>query len=140
MNHVTLLGNITKEPEVRFAGQTQIANISIAVNKKVKQQDKTSFFEAVSFGKTAEFISKYFHKGSKILLEGELEQQTWQDKQTQKTRSKVCIIIQKVHFVDKAPQQNTAPAQAPVQPAPQGYAQQVMQPATQPYEEQQMPF
>ena len=107
LNTVTLMGNICKDPETRnFNNGNLICNITVAINNKTKNGDNTNFIECSAFNKTADFINKYFNKGSKILIEGRLDQQTWTDKNTGKNRSKIIVIINKVHFVDsKKPQQ-----------------------------------
>ena len=75
MNKVILMGRLTNEPDVRDAGNTTVARFNIAVDRKFKQDggQAADFPSIVAFGKTAEFISKYFHKGMKILLEGRIQ-------------------------------------------------------------------
>ena len=75
MNKVILLGRITRDPETRQAGDTIFTRFSIAVDRRYKQDggQTADFPSIVAFGKTAEFISKYFHKGVKIAIEGRLQ-------------------------------------------------------------------
>lgn len=161
MNAVHIIGNITRDVELKYAQSgTAIASIGIALNKKVKNasgayEDKPIFVDATAFGKTAETLNQYFRKGSKIGIDGELNFEQWQDQQGQK-RSKLSVIINRLHFIDKkddsqqpnqpqgqqgygqphqqAPQNNQAPAQYG-QPqhnqAPQGQSPQYQQPAQQ---------
>ena len=75
MNLVTQMGRFTADPEVRYTQDNKaIARFSLAVNRRFKQegQPDADFFNYVAFGKTAEFIQKYFHKGMKAVIEGEL--------------------------------------------------------------------
>lgn len=75
MNKVILLGRLTKDPETRQAGDTTVARFSVAVDRRYKQDggQAADFPSCVAFGKTAEFISKYFRQGMKIALEGRLQ-------------------------------------------------------------------
>jgi len=75
MNKVILVGRLTRDPETRQAGETTVTRFSIAVDRRFKQDggQAADFPSIVAFGKTAEFISKYFHKGMKIALEGRIQ-------------------------------------------------------------------
>ena len=99
---VIIIGNITRQPELKYTPSgVAVCEFGIAVNKKRKGEDKPCFLDVVSFNKTAEFVQKYFQKGSEILVEGEHDQDTWQDKDTGKTRTKIKIIANQVNFVGK---------------------------------------
>ena len=106
MNQVHIIGNITRDVELKYAQSgTAIANIGVAVNKKVKNaqggyDDKPVFIDVTAFGKTAETLNQYFRKGSKIGIDGELNFEQWQDQQGQK-RSKLSVIMNRLHFIDK---------------------------------------
>jgi single-strand DNA-binding protein len=78
MNQVTLMGRLTKEPEVRYsqgATPTAIARYSLAVNRKFKRdgEPESDFFNCVAFGKNGEFAEKYLQKGMQILVTGSLQ-------------------------------------------------------------------
>ena len=78
MNKVLLMGRLTKDPETRQAGETTVTRFYIAVDRRYRKAgDETSpsadFPSCVAFGKTAEFISKYFKQGMKIALEGRIQ-------------------------------------------------------------------
>lgn len=81
-NFVILMGRLTKDPEVRYGNDNKaIARFSLAVDRKYKDNNgnyPTDFFNLVSFGKTAEFVEKYLHKGVKILVEGEIRNNNYQ--------------------------------------------------------------
>lgn len=103
MNSVTLFGRLTKDPDVKYttgAKQTAIANFSIAVNRKFKRegQPDADFFNCVSLGKTAEIIEKYFFKGSRILLNGSLQNDTYEKDGQKHTVTK--IMVNEVDFID----------------------------------------
>ena len=99
MTNVTILtGRITKDLELKQAGQTQVINFSLAVDNPFKKDD-ASFFEIVAFGKTAELLNNYCSKGSKILVEGNLKQDRFTDKEG-KNRSVVRVVANRIEFLD----------------------------------------
>lgn len=81
-NFVILMGRLCKDPEVRYGNDNKaIARFSLAVDRRYKDSNgnyPTDFFNLVSFGKTAEFVEKYLHKGVKILVEGEIRNNNYQ--------------------------------------------------------------
>lgn len=108
-NSVILTGRITKDLELKTAGQTQVTNFSMAVDNPFKKDD-ASFFDIVAFGKTAELLNNYCGKGSKILIEGNLKQDRFQDKQGN-NRSAVRVIANRIEFLDSKGQSNSQPKQ-----------------------------
>ena len=111
--NITLIGgNITRDIEIRtIATGTAVADFSIAVNEKYGEKESVHFFEITAWGKTAEFVSKYFKKGDPILIEGRLNQETWKDKVTGDNRSKIKITAERVNFMGgKRNDQSAAPA------------------------------
>lgn len=99
MANVTILtGRITKDLELKQAGQTTVTNFSLAVDNPFKKDD-TSFFDVVAFGKTAELLNNYCSKGSKILVEGNLKQDRFTDKEGN-NRSVVRVVANRVEFLD----------------------------------------
>lgn len=106
MNTVHLMGNITKNLELRYTPNGKaILSFSIAHNDDYKDAQgnvvkRCYFIDCKSFGKTAEFIGKYWIKGKQILIEGKLVQETWKDKE-EKNHSKVVVIVERVHFTGK---------------------------------------
>ncbi|WP_239705154.1 single-stranded DNA-binding protein [Mammaliicoccus sp. R-M63] len=111
MTNVTILtGRITKDLEIKQAGQTQVMNFSLAVDNPFKKDD-ASFFDIVAFGKTAELLNNYCGKGSKILVEGNLKQDRFTDKEG-KNRSVVRVVANRIEFLDaKGSNQGQAPKQ-----------------------------
>ena len=90
LNKVMIIGNLGAEPEIRFtAGGSPIANFSIATSETWRdkqtgeQQEKTEWHRVVIFGKLAEIVQQYVHKGSKLYIEGRLQTNKWQDKSGQ---------------------------------------------------------
>ena len=81
MNKIFLSGNLTREPEVRYSQSGKAyARVGIAVNRPFNK-DTVDFFNLVAFDKTAEFLSKYFSKGSRILVEGRLQTSSYKNNQ-----------------------------------------------------------
>ena len=99
MTNLTILtGRITKDLGLKQAGQTQVTNFSMAVDNPFKKDD-TSFFDIVAFGKTAQLLNDYCVKGSKVLIEGNLKQDRFQDKEGN-NRSVVRVIANRIEFLD----------------------------------------
>lgn len=86
MNKVVLMGRLTKDPEVRYStgeNATAIARFTVAVNRKFKNAEgnyESDFINCVAFGKSAEFIEKYFAKGSMIALSGRIQTGSYTNK------------------------------------------------------------
>lgn len=112
MNRVILVGNLTRDIEVRY-GQTGLAigKTGIATNRKTKtssgeMREEVMFIDITFFGRTAEMAQQYFRKGSKILVEGRLSLDQWVDQSGMK-RSKHSVIVENLEFVEsKANSQN----------------------------------
>jgi single-strand DNA-binding protein len=92
-NSVTVVGNVTRDPELRFSNSGMaVARMGIAVNKRGRdQEEKTSFFDVVCFREMAENISESLQRGSRVIVTGELSYSTWETDQGDK-RSKVEIL------------------------------------------------
>ena len=100
MNKVIMLANIARDIELSYTTSgTAIAKFSIAINERTKDKQKSHFFECVAFGQTAENIKNYFNKGSRILIDGKLQQDTWE--KDGKKYSKVSIVVNLFDFIDK---------------------------------------
>lgn len=109
MNVVTIIGRLAADPELKTTGSgISVTNICVAVDRKVtKGEDKiTDWIDVVAWRNTAEFICKYFQKGSPIVVTGSLQTRMWDDKSGQK-RKTVEVIADSVEFVPKAKGENT---------------------------------
>lgn len=109
MNVVTIIGRLAADPELKTTGSgISVTNICVAVDRKVtKGEDKiTDWIDVVAWRNTAEFICKYFQKGSPIVVTGSLQTRMWDDKNGQK-RKTVEVIADSVEFVPKAKGDNT---------------------------------
>ncbi len=106
-NRIILIGNLTKDPEVRYTpGGTPVATMRLAVTSKYKQgdevKDDTLFIDAVVFGRQAESCGHYLSKGNPVLVEGRLRERKWETEGVQK--NKVEVIASNVRFLPKREQ------------------------------------
>jgi single-strand DNA-binding protein len=103
-NKVIMIGNLTKDPELRYTPQgTPVASFRIAVGSKYKQgeglKEETLFIDIVTFGKQAETCSQYLNKGNPVLVEGRLQERKWESDGQQK--SKMEIVAQTIRFLPR---------------------------------------
>ena len=104
-NKVILIGNLTKDPEIRYTPSgTPVANLGLAVNHRYKQgdemRDDVCFIDIVVFGKQAENCGQYLSKGQGIIVDGRLQQRRWESEDGQK-RSRHEVVAQSVRFLSK---------------------------------------
>ena len=122
LNEVFLMGNLTREPELRYTKSgTPICEFGLAMNKKTKTQSgeersEVTFVEIVSIGKSAEILPRYLQKGSAVLVTGSLRYEQWKDRDGN-NRNRLSVLADRVQFLDRAkpsePRQETEPAQQP---------------------------
>lgn len=109
-----MMGRLTRDPESRATTTgTAVVSFSIAVDRKYKREGEpeADFFNCTAFGKTAEFVAKYFSKGKKILLTGSLQNDNYTNKDGQKVTA-TKIMVDNVEFAEsKNAEQTTAPAE-----------------------------
>ena len=103
MNKVQLVGRLTRDPETKYSQSTQpiaVTRFSVAVNRKFKKdgEPEADFINCVSFGKTAEFISKYFTKGKMIGIVGCIRTNSWMDSATGQKRFSTDVLVEEVEF------------------------------------------
>lgn len=106
MNNVNIIGTITKDVDLKYLPSgTAVGTFSIAVNQDYKNKEgqkveKVSFFDIKMIGKQAETVNQFFHKGSRIAINGELEQETW-TAQDGSNRNRVIIKMKEFSFIDR---------------------------------------
>lgn len=111
MNKCIFMGRLTKDPEVRYGGQnnTCIASFSLAVDRRFKRdgQPDADFFDFTAFGKTGEFVEKYLHKGTKVVVDSEAQNNNYEDKNGNK-QYRIRYMVNSIEFAEskKAAQQN----------------------------------
>jgi single-strand DNA-binding protein len=100
INQVILMGRLTRDPEVRTTstGKT-ITSFSLAVDRG-GQDDQADFFDITAWEKLGELVAQYLSKGRRCLVQGRLRQDSWDDKETGKKRSKVEVVATDVTFLD----------------------------------------
>ena len=99
-NKCIMIGNLTRDPELKQVGETQLCKFTIAMNHRTKDKEEVCFIDAITWGKSAEFVSKYFTKGKSILVEGRLKQESWEKDGKQQTKH--VISAEKVSFIGGA--------------------------------------
>ncbi len=122
MNKVILMGRLTKDPEIRYSqGQnaTAIGNFTLAVDRRFKKdgEQQADFLRCVVFGKQAEVVEKYLHKGSKIALTGRIQTGSYTNRDGQKVYT-TDIVVEEFEFAESKAASNSQSAQ-PQQPQTQ---------------------
>ena len=120
MNKVIMMGRLTKDPEIRYAQSgSAVAGFSIAVDRRFKRDGEpdADFFNCSAFGKTAEFLEKYVHKGTKVVIEGRLQNDSYTNKDGQKVTA-TKILVDSMEFAES--KQASAESQ-PAAPDAQGF-------------------
>ena len=114
MNKVILMGRLTRDPEVRYSqgdNATAIARFTLAVDRRIKRDNEASvdYINCVSFGRSAEFAEKYFHKGTKIVIVGRIQTGSYTNKDGQKVYT-TDLVIEEQDFAESkaASQQNNS--------------------------------
>lgn len=98
-NKVILVGNLTRDPEVKYTtGGTAVTEIGLAVNRtwfdknSNERKEDTTFVDITLWGRQAEVAGEYLSKGRSVLIEGRLQLDTWEDRETGKKRSKLKVV------------------------------------------------
>ncbi len=104
MNKVILMGRLTRDPEVRYSqngSNTAVARFSIAVDRRFKREGEADadFFNCTAFGKQAEFVEKYLHKGVKMMVEGRIQNDNYTNRDGQQVYS-VRVIVENLEFAE----------------------------------------
>lgn len=102
LNHITIMGRLTRDPELRYTqSQTPVASFTLAVDRDYGSRDggekQTDFIDCVAWRSTAEFVSKYFQKGSMAVVSGRLQIRDWTDREGGKRRSAE-VVVDNIYF------------------------------------------
>lgn len=102
LNHITLMGRLTRDPELRYTqSNTPVASFRIAVDRDFQPRDggerQTDFIDCVAWRSTAEFVSKYFQKGSMAVVSGRLQMRDWTDREGNK-RTSAEVVVDNIYF------------------------------------------
>ena len=99
MNKVQLIGRLTKDPELRYTkSNIAVANYTIAVNDGYGEKQQTQFINISTWGKSGEFVSKYFKKGQAIAIVGRLNNNNYEDKNGNK-RYSIEVVTEDIEFI-----------------------------------------
>ena len=102
LNHITIMGRLTRDPELRYTqSQTPVASFTLAVDRDFGSRDggekQTDFIDCVAWRSTAEFVNKYFQKGSMAVVSGRLQIRDWTDREGGKRRSAE-VVVDNIYF------------------------------------------
>ena len=121
VNKVLLAGRVSIPPQLKSATNgITLCTFGIAINRRYRtpdgaQHEDTDFMDLTAFGKTADQCATYLKKGNPVFLEARLRQETWQDKNTGQNRSRLGLVVERVHFLGGPPAGETGQS-APLAP------------------------
>lgn len=104
-NKVMIMGNLTRDPEVRYTPKgSAVTDIGIAVNRVYttennERREEVTYVDVVLWGRQAEIAGQFLKRGSGVFIEGRLQMDTWEDKQTGQKRSKIRVVGEVMQFV-----------------------------------------
>jgi single-strand DNA-binding protein len=105
LNRVLLIGNLTRDPEVRYTPKgTAVTDIGIAINRIYsgddgEKKEETTFVDVTLWGRQAEVAQEYLKKGRQVFIEGRLQLDTWDDKQTGQKRSRLRVVAENMQML-----------------------------------------
>lgn len=119
LNKVLLMGNVTRDPEVKYTPKgTAIAQIGMAINRtwsddSGQKKEEVTFVDVEFFGRVAEIAGQYVKKGNPLFVEGRLKLDTWDDKATGQKRSKMKVVCENMQLMGGKPSGEQKPQQRP---------------------------
>jgi single-strand DNA-binding protein len=124
LNRVFLIGNLTRDPEVRFTPKgTQVADLGVAVNRTYSAENgekktETVFVDVTLWGRQAEVAGQYLSKGRSVFIEGRLQLDAWDDKSTGQKRTRLRVVCENMQLMPNRPESSgRPPAAAPARAA-----------------------
>lgn len=157
LNKVMLIGNVTRDPEIRYTPKgTAVAEVGLAVNRVFtpeggERREETTFVDITFWGRQAEVVSEYGKKGKSLYVEGRLQLDSWDDKQSGQKRTKLRVVGENFQFLgsrgegggrddeeggrEQAPRSSSRPSSAPAAPASRPAA-----PSPSEHEDDDIPF
>ncbi len=114
LNHITLMGRLTRDPELRYAGETPVCSFTLACDRDFKsnRQAETDFIDIVAWRNTATFVNQYFTKGRMAVVSGRLQIREWTDKASSKRRTAE-VVAENVYFGDSKKSDSTSGQEPP---------------------------
>jgi single-strand DNA-binding protein len=114
MNSVAIVGNVTNDVELRTTDSgTSVVSFTVAVNEKYKEKENTYWIDCVAWSGIAETISKYFHKGDRVGIEGKLTTRTWEGRNGKVKATEV--VVSNITFLSAKPKSTTQEAERPIE-------------------------
>src|ERR1700719_1546976 len=123
-NKVILLGNLTRDPEVRYTPKgSAVADLGIAVNRQYtlengEKREEVTFVDVTFWGRTAEVAGEYLKKGRPVFIEGRLQLDTWDDKQTGQKRSRLRVVAENLQLLGSRQDSGGSSSSSPASSAP----------------------
>lgn len=109
-NRITLVGNLTRDPEIRYVGSgAAVTKFTLAVNRRSKQQEETDYIDCVAWDKLAETCNTYLKKGMSCLVDGRLSIRSYDDKDGNK-RKATEVVVNTMQMLDRANRGAGAPS------------------------------
>jgi single-strand DNA-binding protein len=122
-NKVVLLGNLTRDPELRYTPKgSAVARLGLAVNRSYKTEsgetmEEVTFIDIDAWGKQAELIAQYLRKGNPLFVEGRLKLDQWDDKNSGQKVSKLRVVMENFQFIGGRAESGGGAPPAPARPA-----------------------
>ena len=110
LNKVLLLGHVTRDPEIRYPPKgSAVCDLGVAVNRAYttdsgEKREEVTFVDVTLWGRTAEVASEYLKKGRPVFVEGRLQMDTWDDKQTGQKRTRLRVVAENMQLLGGRPQ------------------------------------
>jgi single-strand DNA-binding protein len=123
LNRVLLIGNLTRDPDLRYTPKgTAVTEIGIAVNRVYTGEDgerkeETTFVDVTLWARLAEIAGQYLKKGRPVFIEGRLQLDTWDDKQTGQKRSKLRVVAESIQLLGTRQEGDLPASPAPRRPS-----------------------
>ncbi|MCB1279006.1 single-stranded DNA-binding protein [Prosthecobacter sp.] len=143
-NKVMLIGNLTRDPEVRYTPKgSAVCDIGLAVNRVYtsdsgEKVEEVTFVDVVLWSKMAELAGKYLHKGRPVFIEGRLQMDSWEDKQTGQKRTRMRVVGEQMQFLG-SPGGDRGPAGGGGDDEGGGYSRPQQRPQQRPASQQRPP-
>jgi single-strand DNA-binding protein len=139
LNRVLLIGNLTRDPEIRYTPKgTAVADVGLAVNRVLnteegERREEVTYVDVVLWARLAEIADQYLKKGRPVFIEGRLQLDSWDDKQTGQKRSRLRVVAENMQLLgsrseSEAAASTTAPRHSPGPAAPAPRPQQPKDP------------
>jgi len=117
-NKVILVGNLTRDPELRYTPKgSAVCDIGLAVNRQWtndagEKMSETTFVDITLWGRVGEIVSEFCQKGAPLMVEGRLQTDSWEDKETLQKRTKLKVVGENIQLLGSKPEAGPAPGRA----------------------------